>query len=170
MVADGGQVSVKGPKGELKVAIHPSISVVSDGKSITVAPAAGAKKDSKEVKALWGLSRVLIANLMEGVTKGFEKQLELQGVGYRAELKGKDLVLSVGFSHQVPVAAPAGISFAVEKNIIKITGIDKQLVGETAARIRRIRKPEPYKGKGIRYVGEKVRRKEGKVVGTATSA
>ena len=119
--------------------------------------------DTKRAKGMWGLSRTLVANMVHGVTAGFEENLELVGVGYRAAMKGTALSLQLGFSHDVDVPAPAGITFATPKQTeIKIAGIDKQAVGEIAAKIRRIRPPEPYKGKGVRYAGEKVRRKEGK--------
>lgn len=160
-------VTVKGPKGSLALSVHPAIAVEQQDRSLVVKPAQG-KENAKGVNALWGLSRALLQNLVTGVTQGFQKKLELQGVGYRAEAKGKGLTLHVGFSHPVDVPAPEGISFAVEKNIVTVSGIDKFLVGETAARIRRVRPPEPYKGKGIRYVGEYIRRKAGKVVGTTT--
>jgi large subunit ribosomal protein L6 len=112
---------------------------------------------------MWGLSRTLVANMVQGVTQGYERTLELVGVGYRAAMKGQALSMQLGFSHDVDIPAPQGISFAVPRQTeIRISGIDKQLVGETAARIRKIRPPEPYKGKGVRYAGEKVRRKEGK--------
>jgi large subunit ribosomal protein L6 len=112
---------------------------------------------------MWGLSRTLVSNMVVGVTKGFEESLELVGVGYRAQMKGQSLNMQLGFSHEVDVPPPAGISFAVPKQTeIRISGIDKQAVGEIAAKIRRIRPPEPYKGKGVRYMGERVRRKEGK--------
>jgi large subunit ribosomal protein L6 len=151
-------VSVKGPKGELKTDIHPEIKVEKNEKEITVSP----EKETKKSKALWGLSRALIFNMVEGVTKGYEKKLEIQGVGYRASLEGEDLVLLVGFSHPVKVQKVEGIKFIVEKNIITVSGIDKELVGQITAKIRKIKKPEPYKGKGIRYLGEQVRRKSGK--------
>ncbi len=157
-------VTVNGPKGTLNMKVHPVISVAMEGSEVVVKPKEG-KELAKGASALWGMTRALVNNLIVGVTQGYEKKLELQGVGYRAELKGKTLVLSVGFSHPVEIPAPEGISFVVDKNIVTISGIDKYLVGETAARIRKVRKPEPYKGKGIRYVGEHVRRKEGKVVG-----
>lgn len=121
------------------------------------------------IGALWGTNQALIQNLVTGVTAGFEKKLELRGVGYRAEVKGKTLVLIVGYSHPVEISAPDGIAFSVDKGIITVSGIDKYLVGETAARIRKVRKPEPYKGKGVRYVGEFVRHKVGKVVGGTDS-
>lgn len=165
-IADG-TVTMNGPKGTLSLTLHSNIAARIEGSTLTVIPTEG-KEAAKGVSALWGLSRALIANLVQGVTQGFQKQLELQGVGYRAEAKGKNLVLAVGFSHPVEVTAPEGITFVVEKNIITVAGIDKQRVGEIAAQIRRVRPPEPYQGKGIRYVGEYVRRKAGKVVGTTT--
>jgi large subunit ribosomal protein L6 len=161
------RVAVKGPKGSLELSVHPRIAVAQEGSQLVVAPKKG-KEGTKGVDALWGLSRALLANLVTGVTKGFEKRLELHGVGYRAEAKGNTLTLAAGFSHPVDIAAPKGITFAVGKNVITVSGIDKHLVGETAATIRRVRPPEPYQGKGIRYVGEYVRRKAGKVVGTTT--
>lgn len=165
---NGANVSVTGPKGTLSLEVHPVIAVEQQESLIVVKPKQG-KEQAKGAGALWGMTRALIQNLISGVTQGFEKKLELQGVGYRAELKGQTLVLHVSFSHPVEIVAPQGISFSVEKNIITVSGIDKYLVGETAARIRRVRKPEPYKGKGIRYVGEHVRRKEGKVAGGSES-
>jgi len=156
---DGNQVTVKGPKGTLTQKIPRGISVVQEGKEVWVMRAS----DSKEHRAFHGLSRALIANMVEGVTKGFEKKLELVGVGYRAQLQGKKLVISVGFSHPVEVEPPEGIEFEVPAATkITIKGIDKQLVGNTAAHIRAIRKPEPYKGKGIKYENEVIRRKAGK--------
>lgn len=165
MTVNGQTVTAKGPKGELTLAVHPAIYAEVKDQAIICTVA----KNSKQAKALWGTTRANVANLVAGVAEGFSKQLELQGVGYRAILKGKDLELQVGFSHPVLVAAPAGIVFAVEKEFITVTGIDKQLVGEMTARIRAVRKPEPYQGKGIRYVGEVVRRKVGKVVGATTT-
>ena len=165
VVIEGQKVSVQGPKGSLELSAHPRITVVQEGGQVVVKPAAG-REGAKGVAALWGLTRALIANLVAGVTHGFVKQLELHGVGYRAEVKGTILTLNVGFSHPVEIPAPEGIRFSVDKNVITVSGIDKHLVGETAAKIRRVRPPEPYQGKGIRYVGEYVRRKAGKVVGT----
>jgi len=156
--------SVTGPKGNLSMKIHRLIEVEQKDGQLIVKPAVG-KEEAKGVGALWGTTRANLSNLIEGVTKGFEKRLEMQGVGYRAEIKGKNLVLYVGLSHPVDIVAPEGITFAVEKNVIVISGIDKQAVGEISAQIRRVRPPEPYKGKGIRYLGEMVRRKVGKVVG-----
>lgn len=166
--ADGQRVTVRGPKGSLELVLHPHIKLTVDGSTMTLS-IFPEKENAKGAKAVWGLSRALLANLVQGVTNGFVRQLELQGVGYRAELKGKTLVLAVGFSHSVEIEMPEGITFAVEKNIISVSGIDKQRVGEIAAQIRRVRPPEPYQGKGIRYVGEYVRRKAGKVVGATSS-
>ena len=157
-LADGG-VAVKGPKGELKRPIPEGISVSQDAGVLTVAR----DGDARDVKALHGLIRSLIANMVLGVTQGFEKNLEIHGVGYRATKQGSDIELAVGFSHSVRKAAPAGIEFDVPTPTrITVRGIDKELVGQTAAEIRAIKKPEPYKAKGIRYEGEYVRRKGGK--------
>ena len=154
-----GLVSVKGPKGELSQVVSTEMTVTRSNGDLTVER----PTDRGEHRALHGLTRSLIANMVEGVTEGFEKRLEIQGVGYRARLQGKALELSVGYSHPVSVAAPDGIEFEVPvPTQIVVRGIDKQLVGEIAARIRRSRPPEPYKGKGIRYAGEHVRRKVGK--------
>jgi len=153
-------VMVKGPKGELQREIRPEIGVeIKEGK-ILVSP----KQETKKTKAFWGLTRALIANMIEGVLKGYEKKLEMEGIGYRAKLEGEDLVLQVGFSHPVEIKQEENIKFSVEKNVITISGIDKELVGQIAARIRSVRPPEPYKGKGIRYLGEQIRRKTGKKV------
>lgn len=161
---DGNIVRVKGPKGELTYTAHPAITVkVEDGKILCVP---FDKAQGKAVPALWGTTRANLANLVAGVKDGFRKRLELHGVGYRATLKGKDLELQVGFSHPVAVKAPEGITLTVDKEGILVEGIDRQLVGQVAASIRAVRKPEPYQGKGIRYAGEVVRRKVGKVVGT----
>lgn len=156
---EGQTVTIKGPKGQLSWTIADEVEVKQEGAELLLAP----RVDTKRARGMWGLSRTLVANMVHGVTAGFEESLELVGVGYRAALKGTALSLQLGFSHDVDVAAPAGITFAVPKQTeIKIAGIDKQAVGEIAAKIRRIRPPEPYKGKGVRYAGEKVRRKEGK--------
>ena len=156
---DGQTVTVKGPKGQLAWTVSEEIEVKQEGAELTFTP----RSDSQRAKGMWGLSRTLVGNMVEGVTKGYEETLELVGVGYRAAMKGQALSMQLGFSHDVDIPAPAGIAFAVPKQTeIKISGIDKQLVGEIAARIRRIRPPEPYKGKGVRYAGEQVRRKEGK--------
>ena len=156
---DGQTVAVRGPKGNLSWTVAEEIEVKQDGGELTLSK----RVESTRAQAMWGLSRTLIANMVIGVTTGFEETLELVGVGYRAAMKGVDLSLQLGFSHDVDLPPPAGITFAVPKQTeIKISGIDKQAVGEIASRIRRIRPPEPYKGKGVRYAGEKVRRKEGK--------
>jgi len=156
---DPGSVSVKGPKGELSQVVDRDMKIALDDGTLTVER----PTDRGPHRALHGLTRSLLANMVEGVTSGYEKRLEIQGVGYRARLQGKALELSVGYSHPVAVPAPEGIEFEVpQQTEVIIRGIDKQLVGETAARIRRVRPPEPYKGKGIRYVGEHVRRKVGK--------
>jgi large subunit ribosomal protein L6 len=154
-----GRVTVNGPKGELNQTLSSRIEVVeSDGALSVKRPT-----DRGQDRALHGLTRSLVANMVQGVTDGFEKRLEIQGVGYRAKLAGKALELSVGFSHTVTIQAPDGIEFEVpQPTQVIVRGIDKQLVGETAARVRRTRPPEPYKGKGIRYEGEHVRRKVGK--------
>jgi large subunit ribosomal protein L6 len=154
-----GSVTVKGPKGELSQAVHADMKVSVDDGTVTVAR----PTDRGEHRALHGLTRSLIANMVEGVTEGYERRLEIQGVGYRAQLKGKALEMSLGFSHPVSVSAPEGIEFEVpQPTEVIVRGIDKQLVGETAARIRKSRPPEPYKGKGVRYAGEHVKRKVGK--------
>ena len=154
-----GMVSVKGPKGELRQVLSPDMKVSQSDGTVTVER----PTDRGEHRALHGLTRSLIANMVIGVTDGYEKRLEIQGVGYRARLQGKALELSVGYSHPVSVSAPDGIDFEVPAPTqVVVRGIDKQLVGEIAARIRRTRPPEPYKGKGVRYAGEHVRRKVGK--------
>jgi large subunit ribosomal protein L6 len=154
-----GRVAVKGPKGELSERVDRDMGVKLDDGVLTVSR----PTDRGQHRALHGLTRSLVANMVEGVTNGFERQLEIQGVGYRARLQGRNLELSVGYSHTVTVEAPEGIEFEVpQPTQITVRGIDKQLVGEMAARIRRVRPPEPYKGKGIRYAGEQVRRKVGK--------
>ena len=156
---DGQTVRVKGPKGELSRTVHAEMILTMENGTITVA------RPSEETrhKALHGLTRTLIANMVEGVDKGYQKVLEIQGVGYKAEATKGGLNVVVGYSHPVLYKAPAGITFAVESNtVVKISGPNKELVGQVAAEIRQIRKPEPYKGKGIRYQGERVRRKAGK--------
>ena len=158
-VADG-HVTVKGPKGELKMPLSDEVSVKVENGELNIQPR---NADERRSKAMWGTTRANINNMVTGVTTGFEKNLELIGVGYRAALKGKDLELSLGYSHPVVYKAPAGITFASAKPTeIKISGADKQTVGQVAAEIRSFRPPEPYKGKGVRKVGEYVRRKEGK--------
>jgi large subunit ribosomal protein L6 len=162
---DGNLVSVKGPRGELSYQIDPELSLKLEDGTLTVSR----PSDSKEHKAKHGLYRSLVNNMVVGVTNGYTKQLEIHGVGYRAAKVGENLVILVGYSHPVEVQPPQGISFTVDgvdpatkATRISVHGIDKQLVGEVAANIRRIRKPEPYKGKGIRYAGEAIRRKAGK--------
>jgi len=154
-----GRVTVNGPKGELSQSVSPAMEVEQENETLTVAR----PTNRGEHRALHGLTRSLIANMVEGVTDGFEKRLEIQGVGYRARLQGRGLELALGYSHPVSVTAPEGIEFEVpQPTEVIVRGIDKQLVGETAAQIRKQRPPEPYKGKGIRYAGEHVRRKVGK--------
>ena len=154
-----GRVNVKGPLGQLEQAVPQRMTVEqSDGELLVTRPT-----DRGDDRALHGLTRTLVANMVEGVTKGFEKRLEIQGVGYRAQLKGADLEIAVGYSHPVPYKPPTGISFEVpQPTVVVVKGIDKQQVGQVAAEIRSVRPPEPYKGKGIRYAGEQVRRKVGK--------
>lgn len=154
-----GTVTVTGPRGTLSQQVPRPISVEREGDVVQVKR----PDDERENRALHGLTRSLLANMVEGVTKGFEKRLEIQGVGYRVQAQGSDLVLSLGYSHQVPVKAPEGISFEIATPTrFSVKGIDKQRVGQVAAEIRRLRRPDPYKGKGIRYAGEVVRRKAGK--------
>jgi large subunit ribosomal protein L6 len=159
VVVDDSLVRVKGPKGELSQAISRDLSVEREDSTLVVKR----PSDRPEHRALHGLTRSLIYNMVEGVTNGFEKRLEIQGVGYRAQLKGKTLELALGFSHPVRMEAPEGIDFEVPAPTqVIVRGIDKQAVGEAAAQIRKLRPPEPYKGKGVRYVGEYVARKVGK--------
>jgi large subunit ribosomal protein L6 len=156
---DGQAVTVKGPKGELNREFPTGVTLRIDDSQVNVERA----NDEKQTRALHGLSRSLLANMVVGVSEGFTKTLELQGVGYRATQSGDKVTLAVGFSHPVEFAAPAGIQLEVEgNNRVHVRGIDKELVGQVAANIRKVRKPEPYKGKGIRYLGERVRRKAGK--------
>jgi large subunit ribosomal protein L6 len=156
---DGQAVSVKGPKGALNLTVAEPISVVQEDGVIRVTR----PNDEGKVRALHGLSRTLIYNMVAGVTQGYSKTLEIVGVGYRVQAKGKDLEFSLGFSHPVVITPPEGITFRVEvPTRFVVEGIDKQLVGETAARIRKLRKPDPYKAKGVRYQGEVIRRKVGK--------
>src|SRR3989344_5483709 len=155
---ENGIAEIKGPKGALSLRIPHGIAVSQKEKDLLVIP----EYESRETKKLWGTVRSLLANMVDGVTKGYEKRLEVEGVGYPATLTGKDLELTLGFSHPVKMAAPAGIEFRVEKNAITVSGISKELVGRVAAEIRALKKPEPYKGKGIHYTGEIIRRKAGK--------
>ncbi len=161
-----GVLVVKGPRGELKQPLHHHITVIIEGNAVRVQVVN--ENDVKD-RALWGTFSSIIKNMIEGVATGFKKQLEINGVGFRASLKGQNLVLEVGFSHPIEVQSVPGIKFFVEKNIITVEGADKQLVGETAASIRRIKKPEPYKGKGIKYVAEVIRRKAGKTAAKAAA-
>jgi large subunit ribosomal protein L6 len=156
---DGESVKVKGPRGELSRCLHPEIKVVLDGDQVNVTR----PSEEKRHRALHGLTRSLVNNMVEGVTSGFFKRLEIHGVGYRAEETGNGVRLVVGYSHPVEYEAPAGIKIVVEKpTLVKVEGIDKEVVGQVAAELRKVRPPEPYKGKGIRYEGEHVRRKAGK--------
>ena len=157
---NGSEVSVKGPKGSLTHTLAEPISIAKqeDGTLLVTRP-----NDERASKSLHGLSRTLVANMVQGVTEGYTKSLEIVGVGYRVAPKGKDLEFALGFSHPVIIPAPEGISFAVESPTkFSVSGIDKQLVGEVSANLRKLRKPDPYKGKGIRYTGETIRRKQGK--------
>jgi len=155
------EIKVSGPKGELKQDIHPEIKIeVKDGK-IFVSPKA---ELSKKGRGLWGLYRALVANMIEGVSKGFEKKLEIEGIGFKANVEGDNLVLNLGFSNPVKIKKIDGVNFSIEKNVITVSGINRERVGHMAALIRKQKKAEPYKGKGIKYQGEKIRRKEGKKV------
>lgn len=156
---NGRILEVRGKRGELRLKLHPAIHVVQEKQQLIVSVE---HADDKSERALWGLFRNLVRNQIEGVTVGFKKSLELVGVGYRVSVSGSNLTFNVGFSHPVVMTLPDGVTASVEKNIITLEGNDKQIIGEVAASIRRIRKPEPYKGKGIKYVGEVVRRKAGK--------
>lgn len=159
---EGNVVKVKGPKGELNQKIHSNISVeIKDNEIVVTRP-----DDSKQNKSLHGLTRALLQNMVTGVNSSYKKELEIVGVGYRAELKGKNLLLNIGYSHPIYFAPPETITFETpSQNQIVISGVDKQLVGQVAAKIRSFREPEPYKGKGIKYVGEHIRRKAGKTAG-----
>jgi len=165
---EGKKIFIKGPKGALDLTIHNLVSA-SLGEADGVKAIQLTVTDQEDVKqrALWGLTGRLISNMVKGVTAGFEEKLEINGVGFRAAMSGNKLKLEVGFSHPVEYLMPQGISAAVEKNIITISGFDKQLVGEVAAQIRKIKPPEPYKGKGIKYIDEVIRRKAGKAVKAA---
>lgn len=158
LLTDEGVV-VQGPRGELRLIVPPQLAVKVEDNRIILQP----REESQKVKALFGLFRTLIANMVKGVAEGFERVLEIQGVGYRAEVQGNQLILNLGYSHPVPFQLPEGISAQVEKQTkLTLSGIDRDLLGLTAARIRRFRPPEPYKGKGIKYQEEKIRRKVGK--------
>ncbi len=155
---EGSVLMVTGPKGSLSRNILPELSVAVEGNEIRISP----KIMNRNTPSYWGLTRALVAGMVEGVSKGFEKKLEIEGIGYRAQLEGPILQLSVGYSHPVKIEPPVGITFKVEKNVITISGFDKELVGNTTATIRAVKPPEPYKGKGIRYAGEIIKRKAGK--------
>jgi large subunit ribosomal protein L6 len=156
---DGQTVTMKGPKGELNFVVSDEVVVKLEEGTVAVTPA----NDSKGARAKWGMSRTMIENLVKGVKDGFERKLEISGVGYRAAMQGKNLQLQLGFSHDVVYEPPAGISIVCPKPTeITVTGIDKQVVGQVAAEIREYRGPEPYKGKGVKYAGERIVRKEGK--------
>ncbi len=162
----GQTLTVKGPKGVLTLNLHPKISLVKEGTEIKLMVE---EPEIKKNNALWGLHGSLVKNMVLGVTVGFERKLEMNGIGLKAEVKGKDLVLDVGFSHSVKFPIPEGISITMEKNVINIKGFDKHLVGSTAANIRHIKPPEPYQGKGIKYAEELVRRKAGKTASKAAA-
>lgn len=164
--AKNADLVVNGPKGTLTIRLHPHVTITKDGDILSIAV-----KDPENVddRALWGLHGSLVRNMIAGVVSGFEKSLEISGVGFKAAVKGKNLEMFLGFSHPVIFLIPEGIIIAVEKDIIKVSGIDKALVGQTAARIRALKKPEPYKGKGIKYKDEIVRRKAGKAAGKAAA-
>lgn len=166
---DNQKVTVKGPKGEISKEFRPEIKIEKRGKEIFVFPKnenliekKPIDKNAKKIKSFWGLTRMLIANMIQGVVSGFEKKLELNGVGYRAEVLGEELILQVGFSHPVKLKIPQEIKVSVEKNIIVVFGVSKEAVGQFAATTRKVKPAEPYKGKGIKYLGEKIRRKLGK--------
>lgn len=166
ITVDGRTVVVKGAKNELSYVLTPNISVEQADGTLVITR----KSEDKPVRALHGLTRALIANMVQGVTTGFTKQLELVGTGYRARLAGSNLILSLGYSHEIEYVPPTGITLKVENtNLITVSGYDRQVVGQAAAIIRSYRKPEPYKGKGIRYVGEVVRRKAGKAAKAAAA-
>jgi large subunit ribosomal protein L6 len=158
VTVDGSIVTVTGPHGTLTRTVSDSITVNVSDNEVSFVPA----DDSIATNALWGTTASHVTNMIAGVNQPYEKKLEIEGVGYRAEMKGNDIVLNVGFSHPVELKAPEGVATTVEKNLITVTGIDKEKVGQFAAEIRATKKPEPYKGKGIHYVGEYIRRKEGK--------
>jgi len=158
--------TAKGPKGELSLTIHPHVTLAIDGNNIVTTVV---NENDKKDRSLWGTFSALIDNMLVGVTAGFSKTLELNGVGYKVSMKGNDLHLDLGFSHPVEFKAAPGIKFSIEKNVIKIEGFDRQLVGEMAAQIRALKKVEPYKGKGLKYTDEVVRRKAGKTAAKASA-
>ncbi len=154
----GNLVVVKGPMGELSRPVHPTIEIIIDGANVTVQP----KKDNQESTALWGTMASHVKNMVDGVNTPFQKKLILEGIGYKSEVKGDKIVFALGFSHPVEVAIPKTLKVTAEKNLITVSGADKDEVGQFAAEIRALKKPEPYKGKGMRYDGEVIRRKQGK--------
>ncbi|USN87491.1 MAG: 50S ribosomal protein L6 [Candidatus Nomurabacteria bacterium] len=157
VTCDGGLLTVTGPKGTLKRDVKSDVVFAIDGNTLTLTP-----KDTPDAPALWGTYAAHVRNMIKGATEGFTKILDIEGVGYRAEVKGNTLVLNMGFSHPVPLEVPEGLSAVVEKSSITLSGADKDLLGQFAANVRKVRKPEPYKGKGIRYRGEYIIRKQGK--------
>jgi len=170
-----GAIKVKGPKGELSFVMHPHVKV----EQLDGGPAGGAGKqlmvsvnapEEKKDRSLWGLSHKIVKNMLEGVTTGFTKQLELVGIGFKVAASGNKLTMELGYSHPVVFELPKGVEAKLEKNVITLSGSDKQIVGQTAAQIRKLRKPEPYKGKGIRYVGEVVKMKAGKAAKSGAAA
>lgn len=170
---DGQKVTISGPKGELSREVLPEIKVEIENEKIVLSPRKGRKPSARKsleegkVKAFWGLERALLQNMVIGVTEGFEKKLEIRGIGYRAKVEEGNLVLEVGFSHPIKIRAPEGIRFAVEGKIVTVSGIDKEKVGQVAAKIRESKPPDAYKGKGIRYLGEEIKLKPGKKAVTA---
>jgi large subunit ribosomal protein L6 len=157
----GQELTVTGPKGGLTLVVHPKVNITISENEIVVDVV---KKEDKKERALWGLFRALVQNLVDGVTKGFEKKLEVNGVGFKVALAGTKLTLNLGFSHPIDVEIPQDLNVTVDKNVITISGADKQRVGQFAAEVRELKKPEPYKGKGIKYIDEVILRKAGKVV------
>lgn len=162
---EGTNIRITGPKGELSYKFRSAIKVEISEQKIIIS----VKRNTKSSAGYFGLTRTLIANMVQGVTEGFEKKLEFHGVGYRAAIEGRDLVMHLGFSHPIRYTPREGIEIKVEKNVITVNGIDKQLVGQTAAEIREFKKPEPYKGKGIKYEGERIKRKAGKAAAKAAA-
>lgn len=163
VIKDGRNLTVNGTKGMLSWMIPVGIDVEIAEDKVVVKKA----HESKSLEKFYGLTRALLSNMVVGVSKGFDKKLELSGVGYRARVDGRDLVLNLGFSHPVKISAPENVTFAVEENVITVSGIDKQVVGDIASKIRKVRPPDPYKAKGIKYQGEKIRRKAGKAAKAA---
>ena len=165
---EGSKVQVTGPKGSLSLELHQDIAAALEGSQLRVAPRS--KELTKQTKALWGTSRQLVANMITGVKEGYEKKMEIEGVGYRAAVQGQELNLEVGFTEPVKLTIPEGVTVLVEKNIVTVSGIDKAKVGQFSAIVRKTREAEPYKGKGIKYVGEQIRRKLGKRAAATTGS